>query len=720
MHKQSAQRHTNQLTEKCAVFGAYGKDLEASRLAFYGLWALQHRGQESSGIASSDGKQLRDHNGIGLVDSVYHEKNLKALKGHIAIGHNRYSTSGGRDKSYNQPFVDKARRFAFAHNGNLPDYHNLEMFLLDKGVSTAKLNDSAMMSAAIGCYLDDGLDLVDAIKKAYPLFEGVFSVVAMDKNKLVALRDRCGIRPLSIGKLGKGHIIASETCAFETIGATFVRDVRPGELVVVDSHGLSSHQIVKGKQKLDIFELVYFARPDSLLLGKRVNDVRKRFGHEIANEFPINADIVVAVPDTGIPAALGYSQSTGIPFEMGIIKNRYIHRTFIRPSSQLREKDLKIKLTPVADTLRGKRVILVDDSIVRGTTTRQVVSMVFEAGAKEVHLTITSPPVRYPDFYGINTPTQAELLATRMNNEQMREYVGATSLHFLSYDGMIRATGLPASKFSTSCFNGVYPIPIGARAKELQKLGNFTDTSLHNRHIKKSDTTRQSNTPMIAILASGEGTTAEAFIRANLSGKILTQVGLVISNRKSAGIFDRIARLNSKLGLNIGSLLINSVDYPPQPGEEVRPGDQTIAEQKAIINAINRNKIDLIVSMGYLKRIGPLLIERFGWTQHRNNIYEVSMVNTHPGLLPETRGLYGINVQHHVLNKKLPYSGQTLHAVAENYDEGPIIAEHRVPVRARDMPDTLFNRVQVTEKSNLPIDIENFITARHNYLRIRG
>ena len=720
MHRQSRRRHTNQLTEKCAVFGAYGKDLEASRLAFYGLWALQHRGQESSGIASTDGKQLHDHNGIGLVDGVYHERNLKALKGHIAIGHNRYSTSGGRDKSYNQPFVDKARRFAFAHNGNLPDYHKLEEFLVGRGVLTDKMNDSAMMAAAISCYLDDGLDLVDATKKAYPLFEGVFSVVAMDKDRLVALRDRCGIRPLSIGKLGRGFVIASETCAFETIGAKFVRDVRPGEMVVIDNKGLSSHQIVKGSQKLDIFELVYFARPDSIMLGKRVNDVRKRFGHEIANEFPINADIVVAVPDTGIPAALGYSQSTGIPFEMGLIKNRYIHRTFIRPTTQLRERDLKIKLTPVPDTLRGQRVILVDDSIVRGTTTRQVVSMVFEAGAKEVHLTITSPPVRYPDFYGINTPTQTELLATRMNNEQMREYVGATSLRFLSYKGMIRATGLPASKFSTSCFNGVYPISIGVRAKELQKLDKFSDASSSKRSLKKFGAPGVISTPKIAILASGEGTTAEAFIRANSNGKILSQVGLIISNRKNAGIFDRIARLNKKFGLNIGSLLINSEDYPAQPGEDVRPGDQTISEQMAIIEAIKRNKIDLIVSMGYLKRIGPLLIERFGWNQHRSNIYEVSMINTHPGLLPETRGLYGIHVQHHVLDKKLPHGGQTLHAVAENYDEGPIIAEHRVPVKLGDKPDILFSRVQAVEKKNLPLDIDNFIMVRRSYLRGRS
>lgn len=488
----------DEFKEKCAVFGVIGQKkansqksnsetgLEAARLAFYGLWALQHRGQESSGIASSDGTDLYVHTAQGLVATVYREEDLEQLPGHLAIGHNRYSTSGGADNCYNQPFVDYKRGFAFAHNGNLPDVSELERFLGERDVTLNKLNDSSMMSAAIGCYIDDGLDLVDAIKKAYPLFTGVFSSVAMDAKRVIAFRDRCGVRPLSIGKLpGGGYAVASETCAFDTVGAEFLRDVEPGELVAIDEHGITSHQVLKGDLKLDIFEMVYFARPDSLLLGKRVDGVRKNLGREMAREFPIDADVVVPVPDSGIPAALGYAQASGLTFEMGLIKNRYIHRTFIRPTSQLRERDVKMKLNPVIETLKDQRVVLVDDSIVRGTTMRHLVSMMFDAGAREVHLMITCPPVRYPDFYGINTPKQTDLLAAYMTEKEMNDYVGATSLCFLSFDGMIKATERPVDDFTTSCFTGIYPISIGKRAQEISQLkpGQTLDVADHKPHL---------------------------------------------------------------------------------------------------------------------------------------------------------------------------------------------------------------------------------------------
>lgn len=458
------------------MFGIIGRKfgeqtgLEAARLTFYGLWSLQHRGQESSGIVSSDGRDLHRHAAPGLVSTVYREEDLEQLPGHLAIGHNRYSTSGGSDECYDQPFLERKHGIALGHNGNLPDTAKLEAFLTKRGVSLDKLNDTSMMSAALSCYMDDGLSLPEAIKKAWPLFTGAFSVVAMDKNSLVAFRDECGIRPLSIATIDGGHVVASETCAFDTIGAQFLRDVEPGELVVITDETLVSHQVAKPNLKLDIFELVYFARPDSQLFGKRIDGMRKNFGRQMAQEFPIEADVVIPVPDSGIPAALGYSQASGIPFEMGLIKNRYIHRTFIRPTAQLRERDLKMKLNPVLETIKGQRVILVDDSIVRGTTMRHLVSMMFEAGAREVHLLITSPPVRYPDFYGINTPKQSELLAAYMTEEEMREHVGATSLCFLSKGGMLEATGLPKDSFSTSCFDGIYPIPIGKRAAEIVNL----------------------------------------------------------------------------------------------------------------------------------------------------------------------------------------------------------------------------------------------------------
>ncbi len=486
---------SDQLTEKCAVFGIFESKkhhtgLEAARLAFYGLWSLQHRGQESSGIASSDGKDIYSHSAAGLVATVYREEDLEQLPGHIAIGHNRYSTSGGSDDFYNQPFLNHEHKFAFAHNGNLPDTTKLEEFLSERSIELKDKNDSALMVAAIAAYMDDGLDIIESIKKAWPLFTGVYSIVMMDTQRLIAFRDECGVRPLSIGKIGNGYSIASETAAFDTIGAEHVRDVEPGELVVIDKDGLTSHQVAKSNQKLDIFEMVYFARPDSLLLSKRIDLVRQEFGREMFKEFPIDADVIVPVPDSGTPAALGYAQASNIPFEMALIKNRYIHRTFIRPTAQLRERDLKMKLNPVIELLKDQRVVLVDDSIVRGTTMRHLVSMIFEIGAKEVHLLITSPPVRYPDFYGINTPKQTELLAAYMTEEEMRDHVGATSLHFLSFDGMIGATGLPATNFSTSHFNGVYPVPIGKRADEITILNDGETLPKSGRHNTELATAR--------------------------------------------------------------------------------------------------------------------------------------------------------------------------------------------------------------------------------------
>jgi amidophosphoribosyltransferase len=462
------------LTEKCAVFGVYGKDIEAARVTFYGLWALQHRGQESSGIVSSDGQALHRHTAPGLVATVYREEDLEQLPGGLAIGHNRYSTSGAADDAHSQPVLKRgARGFAFAHNGNLPSTDKLEEFLNRHNIDCKRLNDSEMMAEAIYYYIvEEGLPLDKAIIKAYPLFTGAFSAVAMNDHQLAAFRDECGIRPLSIATMeNNGYAIASETCAFDTLGARFLRDVKPGELVIIDNHGMRAHQVTPPRPKLDIFELVYFARPDSILMGQSVNNVRKNLGRELAAEFNIDADIVVPVPDSAIPAAQGYAEATGIPFEMALIKNRYIHRTFIRPTVALREQDLKMKLNPMPDVLHDKRVILIDDSIVRGTTTHKITKMLYAAGAREVHLLISSPPVKYPDFYGINTPDQKDLIAAHMSLAQIRNQLGADSLGYLSYEGMIRATGHPASEFSTSCFNGIYPIPLGHRTREFAKVG---------------------------------------------------------------------------------------------------------------------------------------------------------------------------------------------------------------------------------------------------------
>lgn len=458
------------LGEKCGVFGVYGKGLDAGRLAFFGLYALQHRGQESSGIATSDGENVFSHKKMGLVAQVYTEKDIQRLQGHMAIGHNRYSTSKSSHIKHAQPILIEDIGLTLVHNGNLPSTTLLENFLAAKGIIYRTLSDSEMIAEAIAVYVRDGVQLEEAIRQVYPLMTGAFSILIMDKKSVIAIRDSYGVRPLSIGKLNGGFIFSSETCAFHPIGAEELREVRPGEMVIVDHNGLRSTQIKEGVQKLDIFEFVYFARPDSRLLGKSVYEVRKNCGLELAKESPLEADVVIPVPETAIPVAIGYSQATGIPMETGLIKNRYIHRTFIQPEQHIREQGVKIKLTPLVEVIRGKRVVVVDDSIVRGTTSRQIVQMLFDSGAKEVNFLVSSPPVKFPDFYGIDTPTQKDLIAAHNTPEQVRRFLGATRLHYLSYEGLIRATGLTPDLFCASCFTGIYPIDIQERAKEVRRL----------------------------------------------------------------------------------------------------------------------------------------------------------------------------------------------------------------------------------------------------------
>ncbi len=458
------------LIEKCGIFGVWGPDFEAARLVHPGLWALQHRGQESSGIASSNGKKIYLHKGMGLVAHVFEEKDLKKLKGNLAIGHNRYSTSGDSIGLHAQPILEKVngkKYIALVHNGNLPSTKILEEFLTGKKISLTGLNDSEMITKAVVVFMKEGLSLEQAIKKAYPLFTGVFCLLVMDESKIVAVRDSFGIRPLCLGKLNGGFIVASETCALDIIGAKFIREVKPGEMVVIDKNGCKSIQIEKGNQKLDVFEYVYFARPDSIIMGKSVDQVRQNLGKELAKEVKIKADIVVPVPDSAIPAAIGFSKESGISFEMGLIKNRYIHRTFISPEKHTRGKIVQLKLNPVRQALQGKKVIVVDDSIVRGTTSKKIIKMIREAGAKEVHLLVSSPPVKFPDYYGIDTPNQKELIAAVESIERIRKELGVDSLHFLSYQGLIRAIGLPEDQLCTALFNGNYPVDLGERAKEV-------------------------------------------------------------------------------------------------------------------------------------------------------------------------------------------------------------------------------------------------------------
>ncbi len=457
-----------ELREKCAVFGIYSSEADASRLVYYGLWALQHRGQESSGIVSSNNKKLFSHKGIGLVAHVYAESDLKKLKGHIAIGHNRYATFGKNDIDHSQPFCLHHSTVALAHNGNLPNVAKLQKFLKSKGISTIGLNDSEMMHKAIEYWCALGKSVEDAIKLNFELFTGAFSLLVMTKNKLVAVRDGYGIRPLSLGKINGSYIIASETCAIDAIGGTFVRDINPGEMLVIDKNGLKSYQLAKANQKLDVFEYIYFARPDSILMGQSVYEVRKRLGEELAKEVKIKADMVIPVPDSSIPSAIGFSQSSGIPLEMALTKNRYIHRTFITPAKNQRSTGVKMKLNLIKEVVKGKKVIIIDDSIVRGTTSKMLIELIKKANPKEIHLLSASPPVLYPDFYGINTPKQDELIASKMSLSKLTKFIGANSLHYLSYKGMVNAIGIDENKLCTSCFTGIYPIDIGTKAKKIK------------------------------------------------------------------------------------------------------------------------------------------------------------------------------------------------------------------------------------------------------------
>ncbi len=473
------------LNEKCAVFGIFGnidspaleKENRITRETYFGLFSLQHRGQEHSGIATTDGNKLRLHKNEGLVSQIYTEEILKKLPGFAAIGHNRYSTSNGNHVEYAQPFLFD-NLFALGHNGNLPSIEKLVKFLKKNNELTKDMSDSQLMTQAIAVYMKKGQSLPDAIARTYPLFTGAFSCVALGLDILVGFRDPCGIRPLVLGKKGEEIIICSETCALDTLGAKFVREIEPGEMVIVQrSKGkivVKSKKVAKAKPKFDIFEFVYFARYDSVMLDRPVYEVRKNLGRMLARETKkhyrhgINeVDMIIPVPESAISAAIGYAEESGIPFEMAISKNRYINRTFIEPTQELRAEKVRMKLSPLRKVIEGEKIAVMDDSIVRGTTSKQIVKMLFDAGAKEVHFLVSSAPIKFPDFYGIDTPNQSELIASHKTMKEIKDFLGATSVSYLSIEGMIAATGLPKSRFSLASFDGVYPIPIHEREKEI-------------------------------------------------------------------------------------------------------------------------------------------------------------------------------------------------------------------------------------------------------------
>ena len=448
------------INEKCAVVGIFGHE-EASKLAYFSLHALQHRGQEAAGISSSDGKKLHTIKDRGLVMRVFNEKKLSTLSGSSAVGHTRYSTAGDDSILDAQPVFARydLGEMAIVHNGNLTNADEVRNKLIEKGAIFQTFMDTENLIHLIAKSSKDKLleRIIDAVQK----IEGAFSLVFLSRSKMFAMRDRFGFRPLSLGKLPNGgYIVASETCAFDLVGATFIRDVKPGELLIFEEgkEPISMQILESVTPKHCIFEYVYFARPDSNVFGQSVYQTRKDMGKELAKINPIEADMVIPVPDGGVPAAIGYAQESGIPYEMGIMRNHYIGRTFIEPTQEMRDLKVKMKLSPMTDIIKGKCVIVVDDSIVRGTTSRRIIRMLKEAGASEVHMRVSSPPTTDPCFYGVDTPDKESLIASNMSNQEICDYIEADSLAYLDEAALLRSVKSTADedKYCTACFTGKY------------------------------------------------------------------------------------------------------------------------------------------------------------------------------------------------------------------------------------------------------------------------
>lgn len=457
--------------DECGVFGVWAPGEEVAKLAFYGLYALQHRGQESAGIAASSGERILVFKDMGLVSQVFNESDLETLKGHIAIGHCRYSTTGSSVWENAQPTLRATSEgsLALAHNGNLTNTGDLAERASNEGLELSGeiTTDTEIMTALLAGSAHRSVE-ASAIE-VLPMFEGAFSLVFMDETTLYAARDRHGVRPLVIGRLARGWVIASETAALDIVGASFVREVEPGEFITIDEAGLRSKKWAEPIPKGCLFEYVYLARPDTSIAGREIHATRVAVGERLAIEHPTVADMVIPVPESGTPAAVGYARQSGIPFGIGLVKNSYVGRTFIEPSQTIRELGIRLKLNPLRDIVAGKRLVVVDDSIVRGNTQRAIVRMLREAGAAEVHVRISSPPVKWPCFYGIDFPTRAELIANGLEVTEICRSIGADSLGYVSLEGLIAATTIAKENLCRACFDGTYPIPL-ADPRSFSKL----------------------------------------------------------------------------------------------------------------------------------------------------------------------------------------------------------------------------------------------------------
>ena len=469
------------MRESCGVFGVYASGINVAQTVFFALFALQHRGQESAGIAVTDGDGIKLHTNMGLVSQAFTENDLALLKGYIGIGHNRYSTTGSSRPVNAQPIIAKADglTIALAHNGNILNFELLRDELQQRGYHFHTSSDSEIIANLI--LASPGQNWEKKIEYAMHRLQGAYSLVILTEDKLIGVRDSLGVRPLCLGTIDNGWSIASESCALDHIGAQFVREVEPGEIVIIDSQGMKSFKKKNAKKALCIFEYIYFARPDSIIEGKLLYPIREAMGRRLAEEYPVDADFVMGVPDSATASGIGYSNLSAIPYCEGLLKNRYVGRTFIEPDQRMRELGVQLKFNPLSRIIAGKKLIVVDDSIVRGTTTPHVVSLLKKAGAAEIHLRICAPPIRYPCFFGVDMAARWQLIAARKTVPEIREYLGVDSLGYLSLDGLIRAVGLPRDIFCLACFTGAYPIPVQI---EMDKL------ALEALHQEKLSETR--------------------------------------------------------------------------------------------------------------------------------------------------------------------------------------------------------------------------------------
>jgi len=444
--------------DECGVFGVYAPESEVSRLAYFALFALQHRGQESAGIATSEGGNLMTVRDLGLVSQVFDEQKLRALTGTSAIGHVRYSTTGSSAWENAQPVYRSDRRqIALAHNGNLINAVELHTELTDRGVTFRSTSDSEIIAALLSTHEADTIE--DALADVMPRLQGAFSTVVLTPDSVVAFRDGAGLRPLSLGRIGERYCVASESCAFDIIGAELLREVQPGEMLSIGERGIETRQVVDSPRKaFCVFEHIYFARPDSILEGNRTQVSRRKMGEILWREAPVQADVVIAVPDSGNPAATGYAKASGLPRDDGLIKNRYVARTFIQPGQELRKHGLKMKFNPLREVVEGKRLVVVDDSIVRGNTTRQIVKMLRDAGALEVHMRISAPPIRHPCHYGIDMSTKQEMVAHGRTVDEIAAELDCDSVAYLSLEGVYEAIRGERGTHCDACFSGDYPL----------------------------------------------------------------------------------------------------------------------------------------------------------------------------------------------------------------------------------------------------------------------